>query len=308
MPVIFHKLRSENNCMPPIKKKPPVSSSTIRKSAPRKPAVRKKKSKPIPIQWKIALVGLLLILLSPFYYGYVLSFFAGTLRWVKDWGQDPNYRTYESFNIKIPKKYSIHGIDVSYYQGKINWPKVKEMTEDDVRVRFAFIKATEGLLLVDPYFQRNWREAPKSGIICGAYHFLRPKKDGKTQAKFFLQVVHIEKGDLPPVVDIETLDGVSPLKMRAELSDFLNYVEMKTKVRPIIYTGLKFYEDYLADHFDEYPLWIAHYYQPQLRLDRSKWKFWQHSDKAKINGIGHVVDFNAFNGDSVALDNLLVNP
>ncbi|RYG10447.1 MAG: glycoside hydrolase family 25 protein [Chitinophagaceae bacterium] len=283
--------------MPPIKKKPAI----------RKISTRKKKTKAFPMQWKVAIAGLLLILLSPFYYGYVVKGFVATLRWVEDWGQDPNYRTYESFNIKIPKNYSIHGIDVSYYQGKINWQKVKLMKDDDVSIRFAFIKATEGVLQVDPYFQRNWREAPKAGIICGAYHFFRPKRNGKTQAKFFLQVVNIEKGDLPPVVDIESLDGVSPLKMRAELSDFLNYVELKTKVRPIIYTGLKFYEDYLESNFDDYPLWIAHYYQPKLRLDKSRWKFWQHSDKAKINGIGHVVDFNAFNGDSTALADMLVH-
>ncbi|PWS29892.1 glycoside hydrolase family 25 protein [Pedobacter paludis] len=288
--------------MPPEKRKP-----VVRKTTTRKPVTRKKKSKPFPVQWKIAIAGLLLILLSPFYYGYILKGFVGTWRWVKDWGQDPNYRTYESFNIKIPKKYTIHGIDVSYYQGKINWQKVKEMKEDDVGIRFAFIKATEGILQVDPYFQRNWREAPKAGIVCGAYHFFRPKRDGKTQAKFFLQVVNIEKGDLPPVVDIETLDGVSPLRMRLELSDFLTYVEMKTKVRPIIYTGLKFYEDNLEGKLDDYPLWIAHYYQPKLRLDKSRWKFWQHSDKAKINGIGHVVDFNAFNGDSTALASMLVH-
>lgn len=288
--------------MPPEKRKP-----VTRKPVTRKPAVRKKKSKPFPTQWKVVIAGLLLILLSPFYYGYILNGFVATWRWVKDWGQDPNYRTYESFNIKIPKKYTIHGIDVSYYQGKINWQKVKDMEDDGVKVRFAFIKATEGLLQVDPYFQRNWREAPKVGIICGAYHFFRPRRDGKTQAKFFLQVVNIEKGDLPPVVDIESLDGVSPVKMRAELADFLNYVEVKTKVRPIIYSGLKFYEDYLEEHFEEYPLWIAHYYQPKLRMDKSLWKFWQHSDKAKINGIGHVVDFNAFNGDSLALDKLLVH-
>lgn len=285
---------------------PPEKKPTTRKPSVRKPASRKKKVKSFPTQWKVAIAGLLLILLSPFYYGYILNGFVATWRWIKDWGQDPNYRTYESFNIKIPKKYAIHGIDVSYYQGKINWQKVKAMEEDGVKVKFTFIKATEGVLQVDPYFQRNWREAPKAGIICGAYHFFRPKRNGKTQAKFFLQVVNIEKGDLPPVVDIESLDGVSPLKMRAELADFLNYVEVKTKVRPIIYSGLKFYEDYLEEHFDEYSLWIAHYYQPKLRLDKSRWKFWQHSDKAKINGIGHVVDFNAFNGDSTDLSEMLV--
>ncbi len=291
---LFHNFVSSTRPMPPAK----------RKTINRKPSIRKKKSQPFPMAWKVAIAGLLLILFSPLYYGYVLKGFVATWRWVKDWGQDPNYRTYESFNIKIPKKYSIHGIDVSYYQGKINWQQVKQMKEDEVSIRFAFIKATEGLLLVDPYFQRNWREAPKVGIVCGAYHFFRPQKNGKAQAKFFLQVVHIEKGDLPPVVDIESLDGVSPLKMRAELSDFLNEVERKTKVRPMIYTGLKFYEDYLAAHFEEYPFWVAHYYQPQLRLASRRWKFWQHSDKAKINGIGHVVDFNAFNGDSIQFEQM----
>lgn len=285
--------------MPPEKRKPVAKKTVIRKTV-----AQKKKSKTFSTQWKVAIAGLLLILLSPFYYGYVVKGFVASWRWVKDWGQDPEYRTYKSFNIKIPKKYTIHGIDVSYYQGKINWQKVKMMKEDEVNIRFAFIKATEGVLQVDPYFQRNWREAPKVGIICGAYHFFRPKRSGKTQAKFFLQVVDVERGDLPPVVDIESLDGVSPLKMRAELSEFLNYVELKTKVRPIIYTGLKFYEDYLQGDFEDYPFWIAHYYQPKLRLDKSRWKFWQHSDKAKINGIGHVVDFNAFNGDSTALEQL----
>jgi len=291
--------------MPPEKKIPSTRKTVQRKPAAKKPSVRKpaasasKKGLSTPV--KIAIAGLLLVLLSPLYYGYILKGFVGTWRWIKDIGQDPNYRTYNSFNIKIPKKYTVHGIDVSYYQGKINWQKVRDMEEDEVRVRFAFIKATEGLLSVDPYFQRNWREAPKVGILCGAYHFFRPKKDGKAQAKFFLQVVHIERGDLPPVVDVETLDGVSPAKMRAELSDFLYYVETKTKVRPIIYTGLKFYEDYLSDDFNEFPLWIAHYYQPKLRMNDSRWKFWQHSDKAKINGIGHVVDFNAFSGDSTDL-------
>ena len=286
--------------MPAEKRKPVVKKPITRKPATR----RKNKSKPLRTQWRIALAGILLILLSPFYYGYILNGFVSTWRWIKDLGQNPNYRTYKSFNIKIPKNYQVHGIDVSYYQGKINWLKVKEMKEDDVRVDFAFIKATEGVMLVDPYFQRNWREAPKAGLICGAYHFFRPKKSGKAQAKFFLQVVNMEKGDLPPVVDIETLDGVTPLRMRLELSDFLTYIEMKTGIKPIIYTGLKFYEDNLQDKLDDYPLWIAHYYQPKLRLDKSKWKFWQHSDKAKISGIGHVVDFNVFNGDSLALQRM----
>lgn len=224
-----------------------------------------------------------------------------------DIGEDPNYRTYKSYDIQIPKRYSVHGIDVSSYQGKIDWKKVKAMKEDDVHVTFAFIKATEGVSSVDSYFQRNWREAPKVGIVCGAYHYFIPKKSGLWQARFFLQTVKFEQGDLPPVVDVEQLSGVSPAKMRMELNDFITHVEKKTKVKPIIYSGLVFYKDYLKGHFDEYPLWIAHYYKKDLIAGAdTKWFFWQHSDKARITGINHVVDFNAFKGDSLSFQQMLI--
>ncbi|RZL48695.1 MAG: glycoside hydrolase family 25 protein [Pedobacter sp.] len=265
-----------------------------------------KKNKSLPVQLKLAMVGVLLILLSPFYYGYVLKFASATWFWLRHPGENKNYRTYESFNIKIPKKHTIHGIDVSYYQGKIDWQKVKAMKEDDVKISFAFIKATEGIMNVDPYFQRNWREAPKAGLKVGAYHFFRPQRSGLWQAKFFLQTASFEKGDLPPVVDIESLDGVSPEKMRKELNAFIVQIEEKTKVKPIIYSGLKFYKDNLRGFYDDYPLWVAHYYQPKIKLADQDWKFWQHSDKARINGINHVVDFNAFNGDSLKFQQLLI--
>jgi lysozyme len=181
------------------------------------------------------------------------------------------------------------------------------MNEDGVQIKFAFIKATEGVMLVDRYFQRNWREAPKAGIVCGAYHFFRPRKSGRWQAKFFLQTVDVEKGDLPPVVDVEELNGASASRMREELKEYVRYIEKKTGVKPIIYTGLSFYKDYLYGYFDGYPLWIAHYHQAKLKLDnKTKWHFWQHSDKAKVNGISYIVDFNVFNGDSTAFKQLVI--
>lgn len=303
--------------MPPAPRKNTVSRKpTFRQiyesdasGRPRRKTSRRKtvKKKAWPVWLKFLIAALLLILLSPFYYGYIIKGFSSTWRWIRDIGEDPNYRTYSSFNIKVPKGYTIHGIDVSYYQGKIDWKQVKTMEEDDVKIDFAFIKATEGLFKVDPYFQRNWREAPKAGVICGAYHYFRPQKPGEWQAKFFLQTVNFDAGDLPPVVDIEELDGVPASKMRVQLAEFLKHIEKKTGVKPIIYTGLSFYKDYLNGHFDEYPLWIAHYHQPKLRISSAtKWHFWQHSDKAKISGINHVVDFNAFNGDSLAFDRLLI--
>ncbi|MXV13890.1 glycoside hydrolase family 25 protein [Pedobacter sp. HMF7056] len=248
-----------------------------------------------------------LVLLSPLYYGYILSFFSGTISWVKDIGEPMHYRIYRSFQIRIPTKHTVHGIDVSYAQGHIDWKRVRQMEENNVRVSFAFIKATEGVLLVDPYFKRNWREAPKNGITCGAYHFFRPQKNGTWQARFFMQNVQFEKGDLPPVVDVERLDGATPTVMRKELQRFLTHVERKTGVRPIIYTGLSYYKDYLAGHFNDYPLWIAHYNQPVPRLSKQvKWHFWQHSETARVNGINHAVDFDAFNGDSVKFREMLI--
>jgi lysozyme len=291
---------------PQANKKPPVK----RKAAlPKKASVKKKviKKQEPQFPWKIIVAGVLLVLLSPFYYGYVVKTFTATWRWIRDIGEDPNYRTYKSFDIRIPRKYSIHGIDVSYAQGKIDWYQVKSMQEDSVHISFAFIKATEGLLTVDPYFKRNWREAAKTGIVCGAYHFFRPQKNGMWQARFFLQNVDLEKGDLPMVVDIEQLDGVQPAQMRKELKNFLDFLEKKTKAKPIIYSGLSFYQDYLKGYFDSYPFWIAHYYKAKLKVEPStNWWFWQHSDKASVNGINHAVDFNAFKGDSIEFNKLLV--
>ena len=291
----------------PAKKKS-AAVKPVAKALRRAPAkVVKKANMAAVFPWKTVVAGLLLVLLSPFYYGYVVGFFSSTWRWIFNIGASSHYRTYKSFGIRIPTRYQIHGIDVSYAQGRIDWRKVRAMQEDGVRVSFAFIKATEGLLTADPYFKRNWREAAKTGIRCGAYHYFRPKKSGLWQARFFLQNVRLESGDLPAVVDIETLDGKSPAEMRKQLKDFLLQVEAKTHVKPIIYSGLSFYKDYLQDYFEEYKLWIAHYNKEELRVSKdTNWWFWQHSETARVNGINHTVDFDAFKGDSVAFEQFMI--
>ncbi|HEY8780867.1 MAG TPA: GH25 family lysozyme [Mucilaginibacter sp.] len=282
--------------------------AAIKKSPKKKKYSPKSKiKKGVPGRWKTGIL-LILLALSPFYYKHILKIAAPAWRWISNMGGNPNYRSYKSFNIHIPTNYKIHGIDVSFYQGMIDWQKVKNMREDSVHIGFAFIKATEGLWLVDPYFRRNWREGQKAGITCGAYHFFWPEKSGKLQAMFFLQYVKSLKGRLPPTVDIEVLDRVPPAKMRLELNAFLKQVESQTKIKPIIYTPLKFYRDYLRGYFDNYNFWIAHYSEPELNLgDTALWEFWQHSDKAKVNGIPYVVDFDVFNGDSLAFKKLLVH-
>ena len=214
--------------------------------------------------------------------------------------------TYPEFGIPIPSQYEIHGIDVSKYQQQISWEAVRNMRVRNIRLGFAFIKATEGNNNTDAYFKRNWRKAKQAGIVRGAYHFFIPSRDGKTQAKNFIDKVKIESGDLPPVLDVEQINRVTPGQLRKEMNAWLNAVELYYGVKPIIYTNADFYKRYLKGFYDHYPLWVAHYLQPhQPRISRD-WSFWQHSEQGRVNGIVSKVDFNVFNGDSLAFRSLLV--
>lgn len=219
--------------------------------------------------------------------------------------ENPNL-TYTEFGIDIPGSFQIHGIDVSKYQQNVQWKAVKEMKVNDVQLGFAFIKATQGTDKTDPVYTLNWTQAKEAAIARGAYHFYDPKQNGKVQAKHFIKTVQLESGDLPPVLDIEVVKGVSTKKLKKELKVWLKEVEDHYKIKPVIYTNAAFYDKYLGSDFDSYPLWVAHYKEPvQPRVGR-KWEFWQHSDKGRVNGIAAAVDFNVFNGDSTAFKALLL--
>ena len=218
----------------------------------------------------------------------------------------PRFVTYKEFGIPIPTQYSIHGIDVSRYQQNISWQSVKEMNVNGIRLGFAFIKATEGTGNKDPYFKRNWKKAKQAGVVRGAYHFFVPWKDGRLQAEHFIKQVDLETGDLPPVLDVEQIGRTPSGKLREEVKEAIAILENHYGVKPIIYTNADFYRQHFLGHLDEYPLWVAHYLQPhQPRISRN-WSFWQHSEKGKVNGIVSNVDFNVFNGDSIAFRSLLI--
>jgi len=213
---------------------------------------------------------------------------------------------YPEFGIPMPTEYEIHGIDVSKYQQNIAWDAVKDMQVKDIRLGFAFIKATEGNANSDPFFRRNWKKSAEAGMVRGAYHFFIATKDGKTQARNFISHVTLGHGDLPPVIDVEQAFGASAAQVKKEVQAWLDAVEQYYSVKPIIYTYVDFYEKYLKGSFDDYPLWVAHYLQPhQPRISRA-WTFWQHSESGRVNGILSRVDFNVFNGDSFTFKALLV--
>lgn len=223
------------------------------------------------------------------------------------WNRErPRFARYAEFGIELPTTYPIHGIDVSKYQSYIDWEEVKAMQVNDVQIGFAFIKATEGLNNVDKYFIRNWKKTQNADVTRGAYHFFLATKSGKGQAENFINVVELEPGDLPPVLDIEQTYGVPANKLRKNVKEFLQTVEEYYGVKPIIYTNVDFYNHYLKGDFDNYRLWVAHYLQKDRPRITRNWLFWQHSEQGKVNGIVHKVDFNVFNGDSTDFQRLLL--
>lgn len=231
---------------------------------------------------------------------------AGTaVYYINEYLSRPKFVRYPAFGIDLPVKYEIHGIDVSRYQHNIDWKAVRAMEDKQVKIGFAFIKATEGLGRVDNDFRQNWFNAKKALMPRGAYHFFVSSKSGKAQAENFIETVNLAKGDLPPVLDIETANGASAADIQQRAKDWLLMIEKHYQVKPIIYTNVDFYENFLAGKFDDYPLWVAHYYVKDKPRITRKWIIWQHNEKGRVNGIDSFVDFNVFNGDSAAFKKLL---
>lgn len=228
---------------------------------------------------------------------------------VYDWWmlRKAKFVRYDAFGIEIPINYSIHGIDVSKYQQLVDWESVKGMDVENVKIGFAFIKATEGNANEDKCFKRNWKKTKDAGVVRGAYHFFISTKSGRTQAENFIGSVDLSPGDLPPVLDVEQTYGVAPDKIRQRVKEWLVIVENYYGIKPIIYTNVDFYKQYLKDEFDDYPLWVAHYLQKDRPRIHRPWHFWQHSEQGRVNGILHRVDFNVFNGDSTEFRSLLLN-
>ena len=210
-------------------------------------------------------------------------------------------------DVKYPAGYEIHGIDISHYQGNIDWDKLRDGMIEGCPLRFIMIKSTEGSTQMDDKFRDNFRQAREYGYIRGAYHFWSNKSSARDQAYFFLDNVRLEDGDLPPVLDIEH----SPKDRKTEdfqrdVLTWLHIVEDKYHVKPIIYTNYKFKEKYLsAPVFDDYPYWIAHYYVDKVEY-KGPWKFWQHTDVGRLPGIKGYVDFNIYNGSFYDMKKLTI--
>jgi lysozyme len=188
------------------------------------------------------------------------------------------------------------GFDVSEYQGNIDWEQTYHVDEA-FELSFVFIRATAGSNKKDARFTENWNGAKARQLVCGAYHYYRPNENSLAQAQNFIKQVRLQKGDLPPVLDIEKLPkSQSIARLKIGLRRWLEVVEAHYKVKPIIYSGERYYTDFLRKEFSDYPLWIANYNFWRNTL-ASDWEFWQFTEKAKIAGIAGNVDLNIFKGD-----------
>lgn len=199
-----------------------------------------------------------------------------------------------------PDSYPVHGIDVSKFQGEIDW---NAAARDGVA--FAFIKATEGGDHLDARFYENWMAARQAGIPRAAYHFYYFCRPAEDQIAWFIQNVPREDGALPPVLDMEW-NGHSPTCSKKfprdmvlrEMEIFLKRAEAYYGQKPIIYSSVDFHDEILKGVFKEYPFWLrsvaAH---PEERYeDRSDWIFWQYTEEGRVAGIRGSVDRNLFYG------------
>jgi lysozyme len=197
------------------------------------------------------------------------------------------------------------GIDVSQYQGKIEFPGLQLQIQNR-RIEFMMIRATMGDA-VDKEFKRNWESTRTLPVLRGAYHYYRPNENSTKQAKNFIKTAKLQSGDLIPILDIEKHSTIqSRDKLREGLKNWLNIVEEHYGVKPMIYTGDHFFWEVLHNQgFDEYPIWVANY-NAVLEPETEDWVIWQFSEKGSLPGIREKIDLNVLRGGRFQLQKLKI--
>ncbi len=195
------------------------------------------------------------------------------------------------------------GIDVSHHQGRINWRN----TAIDQHASYAYIKATESVSHVDRMYYKNISEARAANIPVGFYHFYRPNASPSTQLLNMTRTVpNLRNQDLLPMIDVEVRGRGNIEIFRRNLRQFLRSVEKHYGVRPIIYTGVNFYNKYLCGHFDEYMYMMARYGDEIPCPDGNpKLVMWQYSESGRVAGIRGDVDLSTFM-DNYTLSDIMI--
>ena len=189
-----------------------------------------------------------------------------------------------------------HGIDVSHYQGSINWTQVAK----DDHASFVYIKASEGSDNVDDMYQTNFRGAKRARIPVGSYHFFRANASPQAQLRNFMSQINIKQQDLLPLIDVETIPrGMSNERFRQVLDEFLRLVTREIGKRPMIYTGKNFYNKIFAGqgYNKKYKFFIACYtLEEPVLYNNDDFILWQYTSRGRANGIRGDVDMSRIRG------------
>lgn len=193
----------------------------------------------------------------------------------------------------------VQGIDISRYQGDIDWQRVRK-----AGIRFVYMKVSEGGDHVDHRFYDNWRGAGEAGIARGVYHFMYWCRPAAEQAIWFSHAVPKDPGQLPPVLDLEwnpssktCPKGVSRDVALAKIDKMLEIMEFHTGKKPVIYTDINFHRDVLEGELQGYEFWLRSVAaEPRKRYRNRPWTFWQYTATGRVEGIRGDVDRNAFKG------------
>ena len=202
---------------------------------------------------------------------------------------------------------TLSGVDVSDHNDTVTWSKVKAAGRS-----FAFARTSDGLTGLDDQFATNWKGMKAAGLVRGAYQFFRARHGGVEQADVMLKQLAdaggLKAGDLPPVLDLETLDKQSAADTVARAKAWILRVQTKLGVKPIVYTGNNM-SDAIGTTFKDYLLWVPHYQVdcPRVPVGWSTWTFWQSAEDGSVNGIsGHAVDIDFFQGKASDLARITI--
>lgn len=194
-----------------------------------------------------------------------------------------------------------NGIDVSKYQGKIDWNLVAQ----DENIQFVYIKASEGAASVDKKYLDYIKGAKSVGLKVGSYHYFIGRKTAKDQFANFNKYVDKEEQDLIPMVDVEEAGNrfVSRKELQRKLNEFIKMIKEKYGKYPLLYSQYGFYKEKLSPEFDKYFLFIARYGKTPPTLNgKGKHNIWQYTEKGKIKGIKGFVDLDRFENGTELMD------
>jgi lysozyme len=189
------------------------------------------------------------------------------------------------------------GIDVSSYQGEVDWARVKRGG-----IAFAFARISDGSGELDNEFAHHWRAMKRAGVVRGAYQFFRAGQDAVAQANLAAELLALaggmEPSDLGVAIDIETTDGKASEEVSAAVARWLESAERLTGRTPIIYTNAAM-SGVLVARFAKYPLWVANWDTgcPTVPSGWSKWRYWQTSNSGRVDGIATPVDLDVLDGN-----------